>query len=192
MLRLEHSDFRGSSGCGCQAAQIADTAGHTADIRAGRSRAFASVRVNRVAGAADTDTLFRLDLYAYAGPMSQHFSVMRENAAVAVGLGYIRADADPKTWQKLSATVRLPRNTTFVAIEICAIEDVCNDPTGVEFAGHYADDAFVTLDVDNTPVKKTAPKPFQLDIKLDIRQGPGGAGPINLVAPRPEAQRRAR
>ena len=54
-------------------------------------------------------------------------------------------DSDPGTWEKLAASMPLPTDTGFLAIQLMAVEDIFNDAVGVEFHGHYVDGAFLTV-----------------------------------------------
>jgi hypothetical protein len=100
---------------------------------------------NRIAGDAKTDTLLGMSLIAYRGQQRQHFSLSQAKGAIARNGAVIHTDANPATWQKLATSMALPKNTTFLVIQIQAVENIFNDRAGVEYHGHYADDAFVTL-----------------------------------------------
>jgi cellobiose-specific phosphotransferase system component IIA len=151
MLRFHHANFRSSSaGAGAQLFQIVDISKFRDAIAAGRARAFASVFYNRIAGDAKTDTAFSMSLIAYSGQPRQHFALALANSARARSYAAIHTDANPATWQKLATSMALPKKTTFLVIQLAAEENMFNDLKGVEFHGHYADDAFVTL-VEDPP-----------------------------------------
>jgi hypothetical protein len=149
MLRFHHGNFRSSgSANGAQVCQVVDLSKVKEAVRAGRVRAFASVFYNRVAGNAQTDTSFSVSLIAYAGSPRQHFSLSQRRASVGRVHTGLDSDANPATWEKLAAGLRLPKNTDFLVIQIQAAENIFNNLKGVEFDGHYADSAFVTLVAD--------------------------------------------
>jgi hypothetical protein len=149
MVRFHHANFRraGSAG-GAQLCQVVDISKYRGAVRAGKVRAVASARFNRVAGDAQTDTLMGLTLIAYAGPVAQHFALTQSKASIAVSGATVHADARPATWEIAAAIMRVPKNTSFLVLQLLAAEDVFNDLKNVEYDGHYADDAFVTLVAD--------------------------------------------
>jgi len=149
MLRFHHCNFRSSgSAAGSQVCQVVDISKYKDAIRAGKVRAFALAHYNRVAGNARTDTLNGVGLLAYSGPQAQHFQLSQRKATIARSSAGIHTDADPATWEKLTVGLRLPKNTDFLVIQLLAAEDVYNNLKGVEFDGHYAESAFVTLVTD--------------------------------------------
>ena len=48
-------------------------------------------------------------------------------------------------WQQAALNMTLPAGTRLLLVEIYAFEDVLNDGTTPEFAGHYADDISLVL-----------------------------------------------
>jgi len=149
MLWFHHCNFRSSgSASGAQVCQVIDLTKVREAVRAGRVRAFASAFFNRVAGNARTDTAFGMSLIAYSGSPRQHFALSQRNASIGRQIARLDSDANPATWEKLAAGIRLPKNTDFLVLQLLAAENVFNDLNGVEFDGHYADSAFLTLVTD--------------------------------------------
>lgn len=149
MLQFHHGNFRSSgSAGGAQVCQVIDLSKVKQAVRAGKVRAFASAFFNRVAGNAQTDTAFSVSLIAYAGSPRQHFALSQRKAAIGRVHNGLDSDANLATWEKVAASMRLPKNTDFLVIQIQAAENVFNNLKGVEFDGHYADTTFVTLVTD--------------------------------------------
>ncbi len=149
MLRFHHCNFRSSSSAnGSQICQVVDLSTCRKAVRAGTVRLVASARYNRVAGTARTDTLMAISLYAYSGSPARHFALSQARAQIGQAGVSVHTDANAATWQKVAVSLRVPKNADFVAVQLMASEDIHNDTQGVEFDGHYADAAFVTLVTD--------------------------------------------
>jgi hypothetical protein len=119
--------------------QLVDLADDLALVQSGNAGANVSVYFNRVAGDAETDTRFDLRISAYAGlPADFPTAIGSPLASFTVTLN---ADADPASWQPLSASLALPTTATYLAVRLSAQENIFNDTTGVEFDGHFADGA---------------------------------------------------
>jgi len=156
MLQFHHGNFRSSGPAnGCQVCQVVDVSRFREAIRAGKVRAFASTFFNRVAGNARTDTRMGMSLIAYSGSMAQHFALSQRRASIATRGAGITADAKPETWEKTAVSMPLPKETSFLVIQLLAAEDMFNDLKGVEFDGHYADSTFVTLVVETPRPKRS-------------------------------------
>jgi hypothetical protein len=146
MMRFHHTNYsRPDVSNGAQVLQVIDVSNFREAIRAGRARVVASARFNRVAGDAQTDTQFALSLLAHSGSPAQH---ARLKEPIRLQSTWIVTDANPGTWEKLTASMPLPADTGFLAIQLMALEDIFNDAAGVEFDGHYVDDAFLTVVVE--------------------------------------------
>jgi len=156
MIRFGATNFRsaGSSNA-AQIVQVIDISRFRKVIASGKARAVASVFFNRVSGDAQTDTAFSMSLISYAGPPTAHFSMGQQHRWLSRRVAALRADANPKGWQKLALRASLPKNTDFLVIELQAVEDIHNDTRSPEFDGHYADSAFVTI-VTTDPADKGA------------------------------------
>ncbi len=146
MLRFHHTNYsRPDASNGAQVLQVIDVSNFREAIRAGRACVVASALFNRVAGDAQTDTRFGLTLLAHSGSPTQH---ARLKKPIRLEYAVIVADSNPGTWEKLAASMPLPTDTGFLAIQLMAVEDIFNDTAGVEFDGHYVDDAFLTVVVE--------------------------------------------
>ena len=76
---------------------------------------------------------------AYNRTSPGNFPYFWDNGYTAQANVYFDADADASTWQAVDVRVALPSDTTFIAVQIAAIENVYNDYSGTEFDGHCAD-----------------------------------------------------
>ena len=117
-------------------------------IASGRAVVEATVSYNRVAGDAETDTEFILEVSAYAGTVDL-FPSLFPFGHLAQASALLHSDSDPGTWEFLSIDLPLPASTDFVAVRLGAVENVMNDWSDPEFDGHYGDAAF--LDVVEIP-----------------------------------------
>jgi hypothetical protein len=116
--------------------QLADVSSYATEIAAGTALASLSGYFNRVAGDAQTDTRFRIRVGAYSG-VPADFS---PSAALDWGVQLLTTDSDVGSWEQTSTTLLLPVQTTYLAVEIAADENVYNDLADPEFDGQYADD----------------------------------------------------
>jgi hypothetical protein len=141
MLRLDSTTFNGTPGGTIGTVyQHISAAGSPSSIRA-------TARVNRVAGDAQTDTEFLLQIEAYDGTIADLNSASPFpgfTGQIASSRTTIISDSNLDSWQEVSAEMTLPSQTTFYWVGISAIENVFNDTTGSEFDGHYADLISVT------------------------------------------------
>lgn len=105
---------------------------------------------NRVAGDADTDKEFILEVFGYdtsTFPSDWNSNyVFRESTSITT-------DSDPDTWEIITLTTsNLPESTTYISIHIAAHEDV-NSGDSPEFDGHYADNVkafFGSVDAESS------------------------------------------
>lgn len=143
MMRFIHTTPGGpSESAGAELWQIVDLREYADLIATGRVIASFSVSCNRVAGNAATDTQFVAGIGAYAGECSS-FPSQWQRTELIYGDNAITTDDDPLTWERLRVNVVLPVDTEFIAVHLRAHEDVWNDLIGLEFHGHYADDALL-------------------------------------------------
>jgi hypothetical protein len=73
----------------------------------------------------------------------QNASITRESLAMACS-NRARLDRDPKTWQPVSAELRLPANTDFLLLHLAVAHSTVSQRR-VTFDGHYLDDVRLTL-----------------------------------------------
>lgn len=96
--------------------------------------------VNRVAGDSETDTAFKLIVYACSGLPSQFNPTAAPLDSLAA---WIFSDANPGTWEHLAINGFLvPAGTSYLAIGVMAFENVSKNDSP-EFDGHYVDDVRV-------------------------------------------------
>ncbi|MGH7724609.1 MAG: hypothetical protein ACREOU_04200, partial [Candidatus Eiseniibacteriota bacterium] len=129
--------------------QLVDVSSLASVISTGTARGIASYRVNRIAGDAQTDSEFRIEIYAYSGSPAS-FPAQFTVSELATAFQSLVTDGNPATWQTVSVDLTLPPTTTFVAIIVSAAENVFNDAVNPEFDGHYADVASFSV-VDAQP-----------------------------------------
>ena len=102
---------------------------------------------NRVAGDAQTDSDFLVILRAFSGTPGAE--TLLADSADAFRLV---SDADPATWEQLTAEMALPPGTEFLQVFLTAVENVSNDASLPEFDGHFADEASVSLRLPDAAV----------------------------------------
>lgn len=106
---------------------------------------------NRVAGDAQTDTAFGVLLDAYDGSPSSFPSRWTPGPRLARQEKAITTDSNTATWEQASVSLVVPRAATFLAARINATENVTNDTSGPEFAGHFADDISLSVEIPQPP-----------------------------------------
>lgn len=142
------SDFQSGGGSvGCQVQQVIDLSSYKTLIETGNATLNASAYFNRVAGDSQTDTRFTLSISVWKGepdnydwanwPTSPNLILIEE--------AEIYSDNDPITWEVDTLEFALSQETDYVAIQICALENIYNDSSYPEFDGHYADFASVEV-----------------------------------------------
>ena len=120
--------------------QLIDISGYADLIAAGNAHATGAASFNRVAGDAQTDTLFRMVVRAFAGAPSTYPSQATAFTELAKASSEVFSDSDILTWEQLTFDMPIPVNTDFISVLIYAGEDVFDDGVGgIEFDGHYAD-----------------------------------------------------
>ncbi len=123
--------------------QNIDLAAFSAAIAQGKEVFSASAMFNRVAGNAQTDTEFQLQITAKSGTPSSFTDL---GSATSV----LFSDSDPATWEKVSIdNFQLPLGTTFVTLEVVATENIFNNTSGTEYDGHFVD--AVTVQATTVP-----------------------------------------
>lgn len=141
MLRFNNTSRHGASAAvGAELWQIIDMSSYQAAIRAGNGSVDAGAFFNRVGSSQGTaiDTLFSVGVYAYSGSMDT-FPSQWAHSELGSGQANLFSDDSVETWQHAGLSLILPEATDFVVIRIGATENMFNDLSGSEFAGHYAD-----------------------------------------------------
>ena len=145
MLKFLYSGWSGPSGAGgSQIEQAVDISAYSDLIQTGTAVARGSALFNRIVGDSQTDTRFGVKLLAFNCDPSA-YATKREAGEFEYVFFDLFSDADPATWEVVEAEMPLPADTTFIALQLQAIEDVYNDSHGTEFDGHYADRAYLTI-----------------------------------------------
>jgi hypothetical protein len=149
MLKFLGTDFESASsdGIGCQVQQVVDLSSYKTVIETGSAILKASAYYNRITGDSQTDTRFTLlisvwrgepDNYDWANwPTSPNLIMIKE--------AEIYSDNNPITWEVNTLKFTLSQDTDYIAIQLCAIENIYNDSLYPEFDGHYADFASVEV-----------------------------------------------
>lgn len=127
--------------------QLVDLSAYVGAIRAGGVVLGGSIRVNRIAGDAGTDTSFSLRLWAMSRARTApgSFVALSSSEGLATETTSTIVDADPGSWESVSAVLDLPVETDYAILQLAFDENVSNDQTGIEFDGHYMDAATFTL-----------------------------------------------
>lgn len=84
---------------------------------------------------------FGLALAAFRGPPidSKFLWAERATTALVTAAKELTADNDPATWEKIEISVKLPPETDFVIVEICAVAPKTSKPVAEPFPGNFAD-----------------------------------------------------
>jgi len=128
--------------------QAIDLSPWNALIETGRAELIVSGWFNRIHVDDWTDTLFGIEVGAYAG-------ALEDLASTGLNPPYSRTvwletDRATDTWELVGKKFVLPDWTRFVVVEIMAHENVYNDIAGQgEFDGHYAD--MISLEIVPEP-----------------------------------------
>ncbi len=96
-----------------------------------------------VTGDAGTDRRFDLRLIAFGGGPDEMPTRYAAGDWLAAQTAPVITGAD--AWTQALVSLAVPAEATYLLFEIYAYQDVINDGEGVEFAGHYADDAALVL-----------------------------------------------
>ncbi|MCD4722949.1 MAG: PEP-CTERM sorting domain-containing protein [Desulfobacula sp.] len=119
--------------------QLIDMNAYLGLIGSGNALVTASGFFNRIDYDAQTDTGFDLSIYAMDGTSIPGSWIGSERA-------FLTSDTVLDTWEKLTVSYLLPKETTWLAVHIAAHENIFNDgANAVEFDGHYADNITLTI-----------------------------------------------
>ena len=116
-------------------------------IADGRVQAKLTARFNRVAGDADTDSQFSIQLESFEVAPNKALELMKSKRLARSRTSHqLLSDSDPASWEKLEAVLTLPANSRCINAMILAFENVVNDGgDNEEFDGHFADDLHFQL-----------------------------------------------
>jgi len=141
MLRFDNTTRRGASAAvGAEVWQIIDMSTYQAAIRAGNGSIDAGAYFNRVGDSQGTaiDTLFSVGVFAYSGSMDT-FPTQWAHSEIGSGQTNLVSDSSLESWQRAGLSFILPEATDFIVIRLSATENMFNDLSGTEVAGHYVD-----------------------------------------------------
>lgn len=119
-------------------------------IADGRVQAKLTARFNRVAGDADTDSQFSIQLESFEVDPDEALELMKSKRLARSRTSHqLLSDSDPTSWEKLEAVLTLPASSRCINVMILAFENVVNDGgTNEEFDGHFADDLHFQLMIE--------------------------------------------
>jgi len=152
MLRFDFTGFGTASGRISDQWQLIDVTSLSSVIAGGLVTATASAQFNRVAGGSQTDTQFGITLAAINGNPSE-FDDYQPNLVpfLASTHNSVFTDGHASSWETATANLTLPSNTTYLAVDLLAFENIYANSTSPEFDGHYVDNAVVSLTVIPEP-----------------------------------------
>lgn len=125
----------------------------TALIAQGNAMLTASVWVNRIASADDTE--FRLSLWTFSGPFNDLTNPANTPDPSRLTYGVLFSDSIAGTWERLTLSILLPGDTTFVRLGLSALEGGTRTSSYPELPGHYAD--AVSSSVSTVPLPAALP-----------------------------------
>jgi hypothetical protein len=107
-----------------------------------------------------TPSQFEASMWAFSGEPSFVRKNWEKNLHQELGYSTWRvvADDDPKTWQRVTGSLIVPPETSFLVVELKAIAGNETPVDGVvTFAGHYADDVQMVLRTNAREVQRARP-----------------------------------
>ncbi len=123
---------------------LADVSPWSNLVASGHAHVRVEAFFNRVSGSPCVDTRFALQVQAQDG-LPETYPFDWPDPIVDSEIVSLFSDGDVATWEGITVGLDLPVQTTFAAVILFAIEDVCD--TGVPpFEGHYADDVRLFVD----------------------------------------------
>jgi hypothetical protein len=134
-----------AEGVSSQQWQIVDVSSYAVDIDAGRVNVEGEAWFRVVEGDASTDHRFDLRILAFSGTPSQFPASYAAPAGVRLADHLSTLMPRAGAWTRAQRSYPLPVGTRYLVVEIYAYENVVNDATFPEFAGHYADDVSLVL-----------------------------------------------
>jgi hypothetical protein len=145
MLKFINTGILGGGGDSADVGQAIDLTPHAALI-AGGATVNASAYFNRVPGNAQTDTQFIIALRSF-NTNNVLAAFDGTTASTASASASLISDSNASTWEKLTAQLVLPTDTTFIIMYMFGFENVSPN-SSPELDGHYAD--LVSASVNST------------------------------------------
>ena len=142
---------------GSEIFQSIDLSAYQDEINTGEAVLSLSAFFNRIAGDAQTDTLFSIEF--------------KSSQTTSFASAQLFSDDDPATWEELTLDFLLPVGLSNIVIALVAQENIFNTSSN-EFDGHFADLVSVSL---NIPVSDV-PIPAALPLFLAGLAALGGVG----------------
>jgi len=127
--------------------QLVDMSSLATDITAGRVAVEFSALFNRIAGDLETDSEFSIEINALDGLPEDFLAHKIAGTELAISTATVITDGEFWTWEEAGTSVLLPAGTEYIAIMVNAVENNVNDGVDPEFAGHYADDVAMTVNI---------------------------------------------
>ena len=132
--------------------QLVDMSTLSTEIDAGLVSVWVSARFNRIVGDSQTDTQFVVAASAFDGmPGAFDDNSPMAPPPLASESAMILSDADLLTWESAMVNLPVPVGTTYLGINVSAVENIFNDSTDPEFDGHYVDNVVLTTHVIPEP-----------------------------------------
>ncbi len=154
-VRMLRFDAAGSTAdpilSSCDVHQLIDVSAFSVAITAGLATANASVWYNRVEGDDQTDTRFKLTIYALTGSPASYKTQLINGSWLDSSTGALNTDGNVETWEQANTSLLLPVGTDFLGLRIMALENIHNDGVEPEFDGHYADSTYLDIYVIPEP-----------------------------------------
>ncbi len=136
MIRFDAASYLGP-GAGTTESQLGQLVDITPAQGDGTHTANFSGWFNRVSGNAQTDTEFRLEMYAMQGNPANSTNMRVNRTYLDMTDNTFQAAAN--NWQQLSTSMLIPSGTDFLLVFAVAVENVHNDASFPEYHGHYGD-----------------------------------------------------
>jgi hypothetical protein len=136
--------FSGTGGVGQQGGrtgdilQYVDLSPFAVQVEAGHLTALLTGNFNRVARNEQTDTEFDVVIAAHSGTPESSPGLPD---SLVYEIGSLISDSNPATWEEASVELPISPDADFLQVTLSAIENIVANSEGVEFDGHFADDA---------------------------------------------------
>jgi PEP-CTERM motif len=162
MLRFLASRETFASGTISNMWQLIDMTSWSGQIADGTASVAFSAAFNRVTGDDTSEPQFAVVVRAFSGTPAE-FPIVADGG-LATSTTFLTSDANPATWQTITANLLLPVDTTYVGIHLGAIETLTfTNVLFDEFDGHYADLTQLSITGDDvTPLSTPEPASLML------------------------------